>query len=226
MFCKNTVLLLIFPYICISKKAKMNKNEPLILITNDDGYLAKGIEVLVEAVQDMGQIVVFAPDLPRSGMSGAITVTQPLHAYIWKRERNVTSYVCNGTPVDCVKLALNEFLDRKPDLILSGINHGSNAGVSVLYSGTMGAAIEGCIFEIPSIGFSLCNHSPYADFNESKKVVRKIVEKVFETGLPSRVCLNVNIPTGKVKGIKAATQTQGKWASEFHRSQEIGRAHV
>ena len=195
-------------------------HKPLIFITNDDGYLAPGIKTLVETVRDMGEIVVFAPDLPRSGMSGAITVAQPLRAYLRKQEENVTYYVCSGTPVDCVKLALNEFLDRKPDILLSGINHGSNAGISVLYSGTMGAAIEGCIFDIPSIGFSLCDHSLDADFSEARKVVRTLVEKIFVTGLPNRVCLNVNIPPGKVKGIKAATQTQGKWTSEYHRSKD------
>ena len=198
----------------------MIHNKPLIFITNDDGYLAPGINTLVETVRDMGEIVVFAPDLPRSGMSGAITVAQPLHAYLRKQEENVAYYVCSGTPVDCVKLALNEFMDRKPDILLSGINHGSNAGISVLYSGTMGAAIEGCIFDIPSIGFSLCDHSLDADFSEAKKVVRTLVEKILETGLPNRVCLNVNIPPGKVKGIKAATQTQGKWTNEYHRSKD------
>ncbi|MDR0332720.1 MAG: 5'/3'-nucleotidase SurE [Dysgonamonadaceae bacterium] len=198
----------------------MNENKPLIFITNDDGYLAKGVSVLAETVKDMGEIVVFVPDLPRSGMSGAITTSHALRAHIYKREENITTYVCNGTPVDCVKLALNEFLDRKPDIILSGINHGSNAGISVLYSGTMGAAIEGCIFDIPSVGFSLCDHAADADFEETKKVVRKIAKKVLEKGLPKRVCLNVNIPAGEVKGIKVATQTQGKWVSEYHRSKD------
>lgn len=198
----------------------MNKNKPLIFITNDDGYLAKGVSELADAVKDLGEIVIFTPDLPRSGMSGALTVAHPLRVHLHKQKENITSYVCSGTPVDCVKLALNEFLDRKPDLLLSGINHGSNAGISVLYSGTMGAAIEGCIFEIPSIGFSLCDYNADADFDESKKVVRKIVEKVLERGLPNRVCLNVNIPVGKVKGIKIATQTQGKWVSEYHRSKD------
>jgi 5'-nucleotidase len=198
----------------------MNENKPLIFITNDDGYLAKGVSVLAEMVKDMGEIVVFAPDLPRSGMSGAITASHALRAHIHKRDENITTYVCSGTPVDCVKLALNEFLDRKPDIILSGINHGSNAGISVLYSGTMGAAIEGCIFDIPSVGFSLCDHAADADFEETKKVVRTIVKKVLEKGLPKRICLNVNIPAGEVKGIKAATQTQGKWVSEYHRSKD------
>jgi 5'-nucleotidase len=198
----------------------MNKNKPLILITNDDGHLSKGIISLTETAKEFGDVVVFAPDSPRSGMSGAITALQPLRAYIYKQEEGAIYYVCNGTPVDCVKLALNEFLDRKPDLLLSGINHGSNAGISVLYSGTMGAAIEGCIFEIPSVGFSLCDHSADADFSETQKVVRKVVEKLLAKGLPNRVCLNVNVPAGKVKGIKAATQTQGKWVSEYHRSKD------
>ena len=200
----------------------MNKNKPLILITNDDGYFAQGIKSLTETAKEFGDVVVFAPDSPRSGMSGALTVLHPLRVRIHSEEEGVTTYICSGTPVDCVKLAINEFLDRKPDLLLSGINHGSNAGISVLYSGTMGAAIEGCVFGIPSVGFSLCDHSVDADFSESQKVIRKVVKKLLERGLPERVCLNVNIPKGSVKGIRAATQTQGKWVSEYHRSKDGG----
>jgi len=145
----------------------MGSRKPLILITNDDGYQAKGIIALTEAMKGLGEIVVFAPDSHRSGMSCAISPSQPLRARMMHREEDLTAYACNGTPVDCVKLALNEFVDRKPDLLVSGINHGSNAGISVLYSGTMGAAIEGCVFDVPSIGFSLCDFTPDADFSVS-----------------------------------------------------------
>ena len=198
----------------------MNNNKPLILITNDDGHLAKGIQSLTEIAKEFGDVVVFAPDSPRSGMSGAITTLHPLRVHIHQEEEGVIIYTCNGTPVDCVKLAMNEFLDRKPDVLLSGINHGSNAGISVLYSGTMGAAIEGCIFGIPSVGFSLCDHGADADFSESQQVIRKVIESLLKNGLPERVCLNVNIPMGKVKGIKTATQTQGKWVSEYRRDKD------
>ena len=198
----------------------MKKHKPLILVTNDDGHLAKGIQSLTEVAKEFGDVVVFAPDSPRSGMSSAITTLVPLRVQLHKEEENVITYTCNGTPVDCVKLAINEFLDRKPDLVLSGINHGSNAGISVLYSGTLGAAIEGCIFGVPSVGFSLCDHSADADFTESQKVIRTIVTKLLEKGLPNRICLNVNIPEGRVKGIKSAIQTPGKWVSEYHRTQD------
>ncbi len=198
----------------------MSNSKPLILITNDDGYHAKGIVSLTEAMKGLGEIVVFAPDSPRSGMSNAISTSNPLRARLIHQEEGLTLYICNGTPVDCVKLALNEFVDRKPDLLVSGINHGSNAGISVLYSGTMGAAIEGCVFEVPSIGFSLCDFMPDADFTATTEVARSLAIKVLEEGLPKGVCLNVNVPVGKIKGVKVTTQTQGKWVNEYHRSKD------
>lgn len=198
----------------------MTETKPLILITNDDGYLSNGISTLIDSVRDLGDIIVFAPDSHRSGMSSAISSLTPLRATVLKKEENLIAYICNGTPADCVKLALHEFVDRKPDLVLSGINHGSNAAISVVYSGTMGAAIEGCIAKIPSIGLSLCDHSPNADFSESKRISRMLIEKVLQEGLPQGVCLNVNIPKGDVKGIKISSQTQGKWVDEYKRSQD------
>ncbi len=198
----------------------MTETRPLILITNDDGYLSNGISTLIESVRDLGDIIVFAPDSHRSGMSGAISSLTPLRATVLKKEENLITYICNGTPADCVKLALHEFVDRKPDLVLSGINHGSNAAISVIYSGTMGAAIEGCIAKIPSIGLSLCDHSPNADFSESKRISRLLVEKVLQEGLPQGICLNVNIPKRDVKGIKVSSQTHGKWVDEYKRSQD------
>lgn len=198
----------------------MMKNKPLIFITNDDGYQAKGIKSLTAAMRDLGEVFVFAPDTHRSGMSSAISPSLPLRARLYRKEENLTAYMCNGTPVDCVKLGVNEFTDRKPDLLISGINHGSNAGISVLYSGTMGAAIEGCIFDIPSIGISLCDFIPDADFSVAADIARKLAVKVLEEGLPKGVCLNVNVPTGAVKGMRMTTQTQGKWVNEYYRAKD------
>lgn len=198
----------------------MSNKRPLILVTNDDGYMANGIIALSEAMKTLGDIIVFAPDWHRSGMSSAITTSSALRCQKYKEEEGAVYYLCNGTPVDCVKLALNEIVDRKPDLIVSGINHGSNAGISVIYSGTMGAAIEGCIFNIPSVGFSLCDYNSKADFSETATVAVKIAKKVLEKGLPKGVCLNVNVPIGKVKGIRVTSQTQGQWVNEYKKSED------
>ena len=198
----------------------MSNEKPLILVTNDDGYQAKGIKTLIEAMKGLGDIIVFAPDSHRSGMSSAISTSQPLRARVYHREEGLIAYHCNGTPVDCVKLALNEFVPHKPDLLVSGINHGSNAGISVIYSGTMGAAIEGCIFEVPSIGFSLCDFSPDADFSATATVARHLATEVLKKGLPRGVCLNVNVPAGEIKGVKMTTQTEGKWVNEYQRSKD------
>lgn len=198
----------------------MNSTKPLILVTNDDGYQAKGIISLTAAMREVGDVIVFAPDSHRSGMSSAISPSIPLRVKQYSKEENVTVYVCNGTPVDCVKLALNEFVDRKPDLLVSGINHGSNAGISVIYSGTMGAAIEGTIFGIPSIGFSLCDFKPDADFSSTMEIARNLAKVVIEKGLPKGICLNVNVPLGEVKGTRITTQTHGKWVNEYYRSKD------
>lgn len=199
----------------------MLQKKPLILITNDDGYFSKGISALIESVKQLGDIVVIAPDGPRSGMSSAISCVNPLRVNLYKQEDNVKIYTCSGTPVDCIKLGISEILDRKPDLLLSGINHGSNAAISVIYSGTMGAAIEGCIFKIPSIGFSLTDHSHDADFTEAKKIVAKLSKQVLEDGLPIGTCLNVNIPDKlPIKGIKVCSQTPGQWVEEFVKSKD------
>ncbi|MFA5656785.1 MAG: 5'/3'-nucleotidase SurE, partial [Dysgonamonadaceae bacterium] len=168
-----------------------DKKKPLILITNDDGFRARGIRTLTEYLKEVADIVVFAPDQPQSGMSSAITSINPLRYFLYKEEESVTTYICNGTPVDCVKLAMN-VLERKPDMVFSGINHGSNAAISVIYSGTMGAAIEGAIFGIPSIGISLCDFDMEADFSYTGIIATKIAEKVLKEGLPKGVCLNVN----------------------------------
>ncbi len=174
----------------------MNR-KPLILITNDDGLHAKGIKALTDSVRQLGDVLVVAPDGPRSGMSSAITSLQPLRAHLEKEEEGLKIYSCSGTPVDCVKLGVSELADRRPDIVLSGINHGSNAAVAVLYSGTMGAALEGAVFKIPSIGFSLLDHSHNADFSYSTKYITALTRQVLEEGLPvGGTCLNVNIQGG------------------------------
>lgn len=199
----------------------MTKQKPLILITNDDGYQAKGIKALTDSLKGLGEIVVVAPDGPRSGMSSAITSLNPIRVHLIEEEADLKIYSCTGTPVDCVKLAVSEVLDRQPDLVVAGINHGSNASIAVLYSGTMGAAMEGCVFKIPSIGFSLLNHSADADFSACEKVVRLISEKVLSQGLPIGTCLNVNIPNiPELKGIKICRQTAGKWTNEYQKAKD------
>ena len=208
-------------------KNENNANEkPLIMVTNDDGYRAKGIRSLIDAMKGLGDIVVFAPDSHRSGMSSAITTSQPLRVAKYHEEEGLTAYMCNGTPVDCVKLALNELLPRGPDLLVSGINHGTNAAISVVYSGTMGAAIEGCIFDVPSIGFSLCDMSADADFTVSALLARRMAVEVLKKGLPSGVCLNVNVPAGDIKGVRIASQTKGKWVNEYVSSKDGGGGDV
>ncbi|MDU1889215.1 MAG: 5'/3'-nucleotidase SurE [Dysgonomonas sp.] len=197
-----------------------NKN-PLILITNDDGYQAKGINALIDSVKGLGEIIVVAPDGPRSGMSSAITSLQPLRASLIKEEADLKIYTCTGTPVDCVKLGINELTNRIPDIVITGINHGSNAAVAVLYSGTMGAALEGAVFKVPSIGFSLLDHSHNADFTTSKIYTRLLTQQVLDEGLPIGTCLNVNIPKGdKIKGVRICRQTSGKWIEEFMQSKD------
>ena len=198
----------------------MNENKrPLILITNDDGYRAKGIKTLTKYLKDTADIIVFAPDQPHSGMSSAITSINPLRYFLYKKEENVTTYICNGTPVDCVKLAMS-VLEREPDMIFSGINHGSNAAISVIYSGTMGAAIEGCIHGIPSVGMSLCDFDPNADFSQSGIIASQIAQRIWKEDLPKGICLNVNVPKGDVKGVLIASQTKGNWTNEFQASKD------
>jgi 5'-nucleotidase len=194
------------------------KNKPLILITNDDGVQALGINKLIEEIRPLGEIVVVAPDGPRSGMSSAISSINPIRANLLKKEENLTIYSCSGTPVDCVKFAMSEVLDRKPDLLLAGINHGSNAAICVIYSGTIGATLEGCISGIPSIGVSLTDHAPDADFSQAARFGRSTAEKALKYGLPPGVCLNLNVPAiPDVKGLKVCSQTKGRWIKEFQK---------
>jgi len=190
----------------------------LILVTNDDGIDAGGIKALATAAALFGRVYVVAPQEPQSGMSHAITVKTPLRKTDHGTQDNITWISCSGTPVDCVKLAMNKVLPRRPDIILSGINHGANSATSVVYSGTMAAAIEGAINQIPSIGFSLCDYSHIADFTVAAKVIPIILDYYFSHPLPAEICLNVNIPKAKweeIKGVKICKQTNGFWKEEF-----------
>jgi 5'-nucleotidase len=202
------------------------KREKLILVTNDDGVEAKGLKSLIEMVREFGKVIVVAPEESQSGMSHAITTKFPIRVRTVKKEEGLEIYSCSGTPVDCVKLALHQLLGRKPDMLVSGINHGSNASVSVVYSGTMAAAIEGGINKITSIGFSLLDYSADADFETAGIYVRRIIEKVFMNGIAEGICLNVNIPVGKeneLKGIKVCRQTDGYWQEEFEKRIDPGK---
>ena len=197
-----------------------DKKDRLILVTNDDGINAKGLEALISAVKPYGKLLVVAPEVSNSGMSHAITVKVPLRLKLLENDETDSYYICSGTPVDCIKMAMSVILNNKPDLIVSGINHGSNASASVFYSGTMAAALEGGMVGIPSIAFSLTNHSHDADFNSTIKFVKKIVETTLKEGLPKGVSLNVNIPSideEAIKGIKICRQTKGYWQEEFEK---------
>lgn len=202
-------------FICDPKMEK-----PLILISNDDGITAPGIRSLVDAVKDIGEIVIVAPDSPQSGMGHAVTISKPLRLEKTDiyNHLNIQSFQCSGTPADCVKLAVDKVLHRKPDLLLSGINHGSNSSINVIYSGTMSAAVEGAIEGIPSAGFSLCDYAYDADFSLAQKIVRKIAKNIIQEGLPQGVLLNVNIPKideENFKGIKVCRQALAKWQEDF-----------
>lgn len=192
--------------------------KPVILITNDDGITAPGIMNLVEAVKDLGKIIVVAPDRPQSGMGHAITIGQPLRLHKVHAFGDIESYACTGTPVDCVKLAVDKVLHRKPDLCLSGINHGANHSINVIYSGTMSAAVEAAIESIPSAGFSLLDYNIEADFSGARKYARMVVEKMLATKLDKHTVFNVNIPSVPVEllnGIMVCKQAYAKYEEDF-----------
>ncbi len=198
---------------------KSPDSRPLILVTNDDGVYSKGILALTEAVMPFGDVVVVAPDKPQSGMGHAVTINNLLRLQPLKYDLHVeAAFSCSGTPVDCVKLAIYRVMHRKPDLVVSGINHGSNSSINVLYSGTMSAAMEGAVEGIPSIGFSLLDHSSDADFGASQEIVSRLVSQALEQGMPADTCLNVNIPKGpssSISGIRICRQARGNWEDNF-----------
>lgn len=191
---------------------------PLILITNDDGITAPGIKNLIEAAAPYGDIVIVAPDSPQSGMGHAITITEPLRLDKVAVFPEHLTYQCSGTPVDCVKLAVDKIMHRKPDLLLSGINHGSNSSINVLYSGTMSAAVEGAIEGIPSVGLSLLDYSLNADFSFAREAAQWVIQRILKHGLNKGTLLNMNIPKlniEDIKGYRICRQANAKWKESF-----------
>lgn len=194
------------------------QKKPLILVVNDDGISAPGIRALVEAAQELGNVVIVAPDSPQSGMGHAITIGKPLRLHANNIFEPIKAFECSGTPVDCVKIAVNKVLKRKPDLCISGINHGSNSSINIIYSGTMSAAVEAALEGIPSVGFSLLDYKWDADFSEAKIFATKIMKQILKNGLADNTLLNVNIPAKSdepIKGIKICRQAYAKWQEEF-----------
>lgn len=201
-------------------------NKRLIFVTNDDSYLSKGFRHAVELASQFGRVVAIAPDRVQSGMSQAITINSPLFMRQIERSDNVEIYAFSGTPVDCAKIAFDHFFECKHvDLVISGINHGSNAAVNVMYSGTMGAAIEGSFYGVPSIGLSVDDHSPDADFEGAMECGERIIRAILENEaiLPRPLCLNVNVPrcaASEIKGIRLSRQTRGFWREDFYARQD------
>ncbi len=200
-----------------------NTHRPLILVVNDDGITAPGIRALVEAVRPLGEVIVVAPDSPQSGMGHAITINKPLRLSKVEIFEGIASYHCSGTPADCVKIAVDKVMHRHPDLCVSGINHGSNSSINVLYSGTMSAAVEASLEGIPAVGFSLCDYRHEADFSVATHFARIICQQILANGLAEASLLNVNIPKlsqTEIKGIKICRQAIAKWEEEFIQRQD------
>ncbi len=202
----------------------MKKDKPLILIVNDDGITAKGIRALIGFVKHLANIVVVAPNKSMSGMSHAISINDPLRFSKFKIDPEITEYTCSGTPVDCVKFGTSLAVEGKTvDLVLSGINHGQNSSINALYSGTVGAAMEGAIGGIPSLALSLCDHSADADFSICETSVIELVKKGLNKELPRDSCLNVNfpaIPKNQLKGIKICRQSNARWGKDFQKMKD------
>lgn len=202
----------------IQKNRIMDSKKPIILVTNDDGINAPGLRALISAVRQLGNVLVVAPDKPMSATGHAVTITAPLRMAKIKEEEGYLEYSCNGTPADCVKLGQKVILKAAPDLIVSGINHGSNAAINIVYSGTMAAVVEGCIENIPSVGFSLADYSYNANFNHCEEFILCIGRNVLSKGLPDYTCLNVNIPPlngSPLKGMKIVRQAHAYWDEKY-----------
>lgn len=191
--------------------------KPLILVSNDDSYSARGVHALIDRLLPFGDVVAVCPAAPQSGQSMALTVNQPLFINPLPDYKGAKMFNVTGTPVDCIKVSMHHILGRRPDLVVTGINHGSNAAVNVLYSGTMGAAMEGCVFGIPSIGFSLTDHSADADFTPCFKAIDLLVSETLKNGLPQDICLNVNVPNVKhtPEEMRICTPCRGRWNDEY-----------
>ena len=213
----------------INKQYFNTMKKPLILVTNDDGITAPGIKALVEVAKTVGEVVVIAPESPQSGMGHAITINNPIRIDKSEVFDEVEAHTCSGTPVDCVKFGMFHILKRKPDLVVSGINHGSNAATNVIYSGTMSAAVEGSMENVPSIGFSLDNFEHEADFEPAKHYAKIIMEKALSSDFPRSVCLNVNVPKlslKDLKGIKVCRQAMAFWEDRFdERTDPLGKKY-
>ena len=207
----------------------MTAQKPLILITNDDGITAPGIRKLISIMKELGDVIVVAPDSPQSGMGHAITVNDTIYCDPVREFQDEAhkEYRCSGTPADCVKIAVQEIMHRKPDICVSGINHGSNSSINVIYSGTMSAAVEAGVEGIPAIGFSLLDYSIDADFSHCESFIKRITTQVLENGLPQGVVLNVNIPklkASEIRGIKVGRQANAQWVEDFDkRTNPMGR---
>ncbi|MFQ3579409.1 MAG: 5'/3'-nucleotidase SurE [Bacteroidales bacterium] len=202
--------------------------ERIILVTNDDGINAKGFRTLLEIIKDYGRVIAISTDVSKSGMSHSLTLRTPLRMKVHNDSEKFTLLYLNGTPVDCVKFVLNKYLNTNPDLLLSGINHGSNSSISSIYSGTVAAAREGAINGIPSIAFSLLDFAENADFSFMEPYIRTIVETVIRNGLDSGVCLNVNAPVPTlepIKGIQVCRQAKGVWIEEFEKRTDPNGSH-
>lgn len=206
------------------KPPRNMENERLILVTNDDGYASKGLAAAIDVARSFGRVVAVAPETPQSGMSQAITMYNPLYLRKVRQEEGLEVYSFSGTPVDCVKMAFDYLLrDRQIDLMISGINHGSNSAVNVLYSGTMGAAIEGSFYGCPSVGLSLDDHGADADFEAATIYGRQIIRTLLDGEITLPLCLNVNVPTGRpeeLRGVRLCRQNRGFWREEFYRHED------
>ncbi len=206
------------------KPPRNMENERLILVTNDDGYASKGLAAAIDVARSFGRVVAVAPETPQSGMSQAITMYNPLYLRKVRQEEGLEVYSFSGTPVDCVKMAFDYLLrDRQIDLMISGINHGSNSAVNVLYSGTMGAAIEGSFYGCPSVGLSLDDHGADADFEAATIYGRQIIRTLLDGEISLPLCLNVNVPTGRpeeLRGVRLCRQNRGFWREEFYRHED------
>lgn len=199
------------------------RNRPLILISNDDGVHAQGIQVLTELMTSLGDVIVVAPDSARSGAACAITPIAPVRLTLLRNEEGLKVYACSGTPVDCVKLALEKVVPRTPDLVVSGINHGDNASISVHYSGTIGAVLEACMKGVPAIGFSLRTLQKQCDFSPYKETVLRVAHYVLQNGLAQDVCLNVNFPqVPELRGLQVCRMARGNWMQEWRETEVEG----
>lgn len=209
----------------MKKTSEKTANKPLIFLTNDDGVNAKGLRMLIETLRQEARLLVVAPEQAQSGMGHAITLTRPLYLKKVTDEPGLSVYACNGTPVDCVKIAFDCMMLGKemPSLVVSGINHGSNSAVNVLYSGTMGAAIEGSFYGCPAVGLSLTDYSADADFDAAALYGERILRRLLEGGVQPPLCLNVNVPVGRpeeLRGIRLCRQNRGFWREEFYRHED------